>query len=177
MSLEDDIRILSGVALFEELSNEQLRLLAFGAERIALTEGRELFREGDKADSGYIVVSGIIDLVRDTASGRRVLKKVVPPMVLGELALITETTRMTGAVAAEGSQVCNGTIGALITKATRKPTISHRAVLVAIDWPARSVSWQCRSPVTSAIQIRCARRSPGLPRVFPKSTLSSTMPR
>ena len=105
MSLEDDIRILSGVALFEELSNEQLRLLAFGAERIALTEGRELFREGDKADSGYIVVSGTIDLVRDTASGRRVLKKVVPPMVLGELALITETTRMTGAVAAEGSQV------------------------------------------------------------------------
>lgn len=105
MSLEDDIRILSGVALFEELSNEQLRLLAFGAERITLAKGRELFREGDMADCGFIVVSGSIDLVRDTAAGRRVLKKVVPPMVLGELAMITETSRMTGAVASESGQV------------------------------------------------------------------------
>lgn len=105
MSLEDDIRILSGVTLFEDLSSEQLRLLAFGAERIKLAKGRELYREGQSAECGFIIVSGAVDLFRETSRGRHVVKKVVPPMVLGELALITETSRLTGAVAAEDSEV------------------------------------------------------------------------
>lgn len=105
MSLEDDIRILSGVSLFEELSSEQLRLLAFGAERIKLAKGRELYREGQSAECGFIVVTGGIDLFRETPRGRHVVRNVVPPMILGELALITETTRLTGAVAAEDSEV------------------------------------------------------------------------
>ena len=100
MSLEDDIRILSGVTLFEDLSSEQLRLLAFGAERIRLAKGRELYREGQSAECGFIIISGAVDLFRETPRGRHVVKKVVPPMVLGELALITETARLTGAVAA-----------------------------------------------------------------------------
>lgn len=105
MSLEDDIRILSGVTLFEDLSSEQLRLLAFGAERIKLAKGRELYRESQSAECGFIIVSGAVDLFRETPRGRHVVKKVVPPMVLGELALITETSRLTGAVAAEDSEV------------------------------------------------------------------------
>ncbi|MAS06331.1 MAG: cyclic nucleotide-binding protein [Ahrensia sp.] len=105
MSLEDDIRILSGVTLFEDLSSEQLRLLAFGAERIRLAKGRELYREGQSAECGFIIISGAVDLFRETPRGRHVVKKVVPPMVLGELALITETARLTGAVAAEDSEV------------------------------------------------------------------------
>ena len=105
MSLEDDIRILSGVTLFEDLSSEQLRLLAFGAERIRLAKGRELYREGQSAECGFIIISGAVDLFRETPRGRHVVKKVVPPMVLGELALITETARLTGAVAAKDSEV------------------------------------------------------------------------
>jgi hypothetical protein len=40
MSLDDDMRVLSRVGLFEMLSREQLRLLAFGAENITLRAGR-----------------------------------------------------------------------------------------------------------------------------------------
>ena len=105
MSLEDDIRIIFGVSLFEELSSEQLRLLAFGAESKSLAEGTDLYRDGDSADCGYIVVSGAIDLFRDSQNGRRVLKRIEPGMILGELALITETTRLTGAVAAEDTKL------------------------------------------------------------------------
>ena len=105
MSLEDDIRIISGVALFEDLSVEQLRLLAFGAERITIAKGRELYREGQNAECGYVVASGEIDLFRETERNRLLVRKVGPGMILGELALITETTRMTGAMAAIDSQV------------------------------------------------------------------------
>ncbi|MCI5075510.1 cyclic nucleotide-binding domain-containing protein [Oricola sp.] len=105
MSLEDDIRVISGVSLFEDLSDEQLRLLAFGAERLTLSQGQELYREGQAADCGFVVVSGSIDLFRTTMRGRKMLKRVEPGAILGELALIANTTRLTGAIAAEDSQV------------------------------------------------------------------------
>lgn len=101
MSLEDDIRVLSGVSLFEDLSGEQLRLLAFGAERNTLTAGRELFHPGQNANGGFVVVSGKLDLFTQTPRGRKVVKQVGPGTLVGELALITETQRLTGAVAAE----------------------------------------------------------------------------
>lgn len=105
MSLEDDIRIIASVSLFEALSTEQLRLLAFGAERITLAPGRELYREGQNAECGYVVVSGEIDLFRDTLRGRKIIKRVGPGTLLGELALITETQRLSGAFAPEDALV------------------------------------------------------------------------
>lgn len=105
MSLEDDIRVIASVSLFDELNTEQLRLLAFGAERIRLAPGRELYREGQNAECGYVVVSGELDLFRDTLRGRQVIRRVGPGTLLGELALITETTRLTGAFAPEEAQV------------------------------------------------------------------------
>jgi CRP-like cAMP-binding protein len=105
LSLEDDINILSGVSLFEDLTPEQLRLLAFGAERVSVYRGRDLYREGQKAECGYVIAAGEIQLIRETERGRVLLKELGPGMVLGELALITETRRLTGAVAADDSQV------------------------------------------------------------------------
>lgn len=105
MALDDDIRILSGVSIFEDLSGDQLRLLAFGAERLTLAKDRELYREGQNAECGYVVASGEIHLFREQPRGRQIVQSVKPGMILGELALVTQTTRLTGAVAAEESQV------------------------------------------------------------------------
>lgn len=105
MALDDDIRILSGVSIFEDLSGDQLRLLAFGAERLTLAKDRELYREGQNAECGYVVASGEIHLFREQPRGRQIVQSVKPGMILGELALVTQTTRLTGAVAAEQSEV------------------------------------------------------------------------
>lgn len=91
--------------MFEDLSSEQLRLLAFGAERLTVARGRELYREGQNAECGFVVAAGEIHLYRETPRGRVVVRPVTPGMLLGELALVTRTTRLTGAVAAEDSQV------------------------------------------------------------------------
>jgi CRP-like cAMP-binding protein len=93
MTLDDDIRILSGVPLFEGFAAEQLRLLAFGAERAALEAGETLFGEGEPAAGAFIVASGEIELSRTQAGRKRVLRSVRPPALIGELALIVETTR------------------------------------------------------------------------------------
>ncbi|MDH7784087.1 CRP-like cAMP-binding protein [Ochrobactrum sp. 19YEA23] len=105
MALDDDIRILGTVGLFESFTPEQLRLLAFGAERLVLRAGRELFREGQSADCAYIVVSGNITLFHDADEGRISIRAVGPGAMLGEMALIAQTSRLTGAVAEAETEV------------------------------------------------------------------------
>jgi CRP-like cAMP-binding protein len=97
LALDDDIRILSGVSLFEGFTQDQLRLLAFGAETLHLAAGRELYREGEPADSAFIVVSGAVALRRDADGEAVELGEVGTGALLGELALIAETRRPTSA--------------------------------------------------------------------------------
>ena len=99
MTLDDDIRILSGVDLFAGFTQDQLRLLAFGAELVSLGRGRKLYQEDDVAESAYVVVSGSILLYRDHGATRVALGSVGSGGILGELALIAETTRLTCAAA------------------------------------------------------------------------------
>jgi len=105
MALDDDIRTLSGVALFESLGEEHLRLLAFGAEPVRLPAGHRLFREGDIADSAFVVVSGRIGLYRSRGERREPVASVDSGAILSELALIAESQRLTEAVALVDSQL------------------------------------------------------------------------
>jgi CRP-like cAMP-binding protein len=105
MALDDDIRILSAVGLFEGFTQEQLRLLAFGAETTSLPAGRKLYREDDEADSAYVVVSGSITFYREMDGDHVSIDMAGPGAILGELALIADTKRLTSASAASDSQV------------------------------------------------------------------------
>jgi CRP-like cAMP-binding protein len=99
MALDDDIRVLSGVDLFEPFTQEQLRLLAFGAENLRLAAGRELYREGSAAESAFVVVDGAIELFRERDGRRQKLSVVGPGALLGEVALIAPSRRLTSATA------------------------------------------------------------------------------
>ena len=105
MALDDDVRILSGVELFEGFTPEQLRLLAFGAETTNLPAERKLYREDDEADSAYVVISGRIVLYREAEGRDASVGHAGPGAILGELALIADTRRMTSASAETDSQV------------------------------------------------------------------------
>lgn len=100
MALDDDIRVLSRVELFADLTQEQLRLLAFGAENMKVAAGRDLFREGHLADSAFLIVRGSVELYRERDGARMTVARVSDGAILGELALIAETRRVTGAMAA-----------------------------------------------------------------------------
>ncbi|CAN7201663.1 cyclic nucleotide-binding domain-containing protein [Mesorhizobium sp. LjNodule214] len=105
MALDDDIRILSAVRLFEGFTQEQLRLLAFGAETTLLQANHKLYREDDVADSAYIVVSGRLVLYREQNGERIPINTVGPGTILSELALIADTNRLTSASAEIDSEV------------------------------------------------------------------------
>ncbi len=99
MALDDDIRILSGVGLFSELTDEQLRLLAFGAEQVRFPAGREIFPEGAAADCAYVVLSGRVVLYRDGGGQAVALSRLGEGAIVGELALIAPGKRLTYAAA------------------------------------------------------------------------------
>lgn len=99
LALDEDIRVLSGVGLFEGFTHEELRLLAFGAERIALPADRKLYREEDEADSAYVVIRGRVVLYRERPGGPAVIGTVSQGAMLGELALVADTRRLTSAAA------------------------------------------------------------------------------
>lgn len=99
MALDDDIRILSAVRLFEGFTVEQLRLLAFGAEQISLPASRRLFREEDEADAAYVVMRGQIRLFREDDEQHLPIGIAGTGAMIGELALIADTRRLTSAEA------------------------------------------------------------------------------
>ena len=106
MALKDDIALLTTVPLFADLTDEQIRLLAFGAEHRRVPEGHVLFRQGTQADCGYVVSDGSLTLsIADRDSAKRVVKEAGRGVLLGELAMIRPVPRKFTAEAAVDSEV------------------------------------------------------------------------
>lgn len=105
MSLDNDLHLLSRVALFDGFPPEQLRLIAFGTERELLRAGRELFKQGDVSTGGYVIAGGQIDQVIYRANREVLLDSRFESQVIGELGLITAAVRTASAVARTNSEV------------------------------------------------------------------------
>jgi CRP-like cAMP-binding protein len=105
MSLERDIALLRGIPFLAELSDEQIKLLAFAAELRDFSAGMRLFSEGAAADSAFVVVAGSVALVRETPSGDETIVVVEPGCLIGETALLVETRRPATAKALEPTTV------------------------------------------------------------------------
>ena len=106
MGLREDIALLQGLSIFDGLSEDYLRLLAFGAERRRLERGHVLFREGAAADCAFVVLSGQLTLTRDLPSGKdRHIGEAGPGSMLTEIAMISDATRHFTATAATESEV------------------------------------------------------------------------
>lgn len=106
MALKDDIALFMQLSIFEGLSEEHLRLLAFGAERRRLEKGHVLFRQGAAADSAFVITAGKLRLTMHSASGgERVLGETGPGSILTEIAMIADAERHFTATAIEESEV------------------------------------------------------------------------
>jgi CRP-like cAMP-binding protein len=108
MSIENDIALLNGIPTLTLLGAEALRIIAISAESRIVRGGDILFREGQAADSAYLVVSGAFSLSRDRtlrAGKRGAAVTVGPGTLLGETALLIETKRPATATATELSSV------------------------------------------------------------------------
>ena len=99
MSLDQDIELLSHVALFDKFQTEHLRLLAFGADKRTISPGVEIYHAGALADGGYVIASGIVQIVTDDSKDQKIVGQYGRASLIGELAMISTGNRNCTAIA------------------------------------------------------------------------------
>src|SRR4051812_30386281 len=102
MAIEDDIAFLQRVPTLGILGEDALRILAIGAETRYLVEGQALFRAGEPAEAAYVVQEGTFRL-RPPPSDEADDVVVGSGTLVGELALLSQTTRPATATALEAA--------------------------------------------------------------------------
>jgi CRP-like cAMP-binding protein len=101
MSIEDDVALLERVPTLHLLGTASLRMLAIGSEQRDVQRGDLLFKEGDEADSGFVVQRGAFRV--DNGLGAEMVAG--PGTLIGELALVAPMRRPSSALALEYSTV------------------------------------------------------------------------
>ncbi len=90
------LAFLKEVSLFHDVPGIELLSIAEACEKRSFKTNTPIFNEGDFGDSLYIVVEGVVNIVR----GQSVINTVGPSRCLGEIAIIDGATRTAGAVCA-----------------------------------------------------------------------------
>jgi CRP-like cAMP-binding protein len=105
MTIEDDIAFLERVPTFAQLGFSALQIVAIGSETKQLEDGEVLFRAGETADAGYVIQEGSLKLTKHDPRRSDPSITLGPGVLIGELALVTETVRPVTAIAAEPTTV------------------------------------------------------------------------
>jgi CRP-like cAMP-binding protein len=103
MTIEDDIAFLERIPILRRLGAAALRILAIGTESYRVEPGQVLFEAGEPADGAYIVQDGSFSLQPEAGGAAESVAG--PGTLLGESALMAETTRPATATAREASTV------------------------------------------------------------------------
>jgi CRP-like cAMP-binding protein len=103
MALDDDnIATLSRAPLFNLMDHEALRLIAFAGEHRVLRTGDVLFRRGERADGGFVVMKGSFTVEAKDGGEPFVAE---PGALIGQAALFARGVRPSTATAREPSTV------------------------------------------------------------------------
>jgi len=105
VAINDDIILLKKFDFFNKMTPEQLRLLIFGAERQEFASGEMIFKEGELAESAYVVLSGTVNLYRQNNNSGQPIDIINRNALINELALVTEINRPFTAIAQSNSKV------------------------------------------------------------------------
>ncbi len=95
-----DRQVVMQAPLFAALDNATAERLIESMSDRQCTKGREVFHEGDRGDSLYVITSGKVKLGRTSSDGRESLLSVLGPgEMFGELSLFDPGPRLTSATA------------------------------------------------------------------------------
>ena len=123
---------LKNVSLFEGLSDDDFERLAGMAEEVRLGKGDLLFAEGSAADSAYVIERGAVEIIKRSGDRDVLLAIRGPGDVIGEMALLDETSRMAGVRAREEAvlhAIGQEQLRTLLESSTSAATAMFRTVL------------------------------------------------
>src|SRR5437868_9749917 len=153
---EELLRFLARQPLFADLPPADLAPLAAVVRRRHYPRGAVIFTQGDLGDVAFIVRSGRVEIVVESADGRDlVLYEVGPGDHFGEMALLEGGPRSASAVCREDSEVLAIARDDLLTELQRHPSIMLR-MLQAMSRRLRLVDRRLETLVFHDAAIRLA---------------------
>ena len=99
MSLAQEVELVRQVPILSRLEPIAQKMLCFASERIVYNAGEVLFRQGDAADSAYIILEGTVEIMVWTASGSLHINSIGQHEILGETGMFGDLPRSATAVA------------------------------------------------------------------------------
>ena len=96
---EQNILILRGLPIFDGMSVETLKALAYFCKRLKYKPGDFVFHQGDEEEQAYYIIAGKLELLRrEDAEGKAdadvSLGTLGPEKLFGSLALLSEVKRL-----------------------------------------------------------------------------------
>jgi len=105
-SVSEILAFIRTIPLFSNLDEAKARSLAGACRFRHLDKGEILFFHSDPCESAFVVRSGRISIVLNSPDGRElVIEEMRAGEILGELGVLTRTTRSTGAIARSNSEL------------------------------------------------------------------------
>jgi CRP/FNR family transcriptional regulator, cyclic AMP receptor protein len=93
MSLKQEFELLRRVPLFAEIEPSRLKLLAFMSERVRFDTGNLIVRQGDVADSAYLIIEGHAEVIAETPTGSVILATLGANETVGEMGILCNMPR------------------------------------------------------------------------------------
>lgn len=94
VTVHEEADLLRKVPMFEKLEPSRLKLLAFTSHAVTFPDGHILFHEGDPSSSAYVIISGEVEILSHTDEGDVVVATLKQNDLLGELAVINNSPRL-----------------------------------------------------------------------------------
>lgn len=114
------------------LSKEDAEILRSVAEPISRYTGSHLFKEGEPALAAYLIEVGEVDLYRLHNARRRVVARVGPGSVIGDIAMFGEGTYMSSARAVDQVKAFRFDREELIPELARHPALCLRWLIAGL---------------------------------------------
>lgn len=92
--LEENVEILRCVQDFSEIPIERLKIYAYLSKRFRYKSGHYLFRQGDRDERGYIIISGRAQIIREYSDHSVLLNELPAGEFFGGLALLSNIKRL-----------------------------------------------------------------------------------
>jgi NTE family protein len=84
---------LASVPIFARLSDELREEVAARSQRLDVSAGHWLFRQGDAADALYVILTGRLEILTEAQGRLTAVRELARGSALGELALLTDMPR------------------------------------------------------------------------------------
>lgn len=114
------------------LTQDDVEALRTVAEPISRFTGSHLFKEGEPAVAAYVIRSGEVDLYRMHNGKRRVVARVGPGSVIGDIAMFGEGTYMSSARAVNQVKAFRFERETLIPELAKHPALCLRWLVSAL---------------------------------------------